>query len=156
MSGGLSCFLGIVLNMETIEINPDVSIPLDELYFSAVRAGGPGGQNVNKVSTKVRLEFDLDNSPSLTDEQKDMIRKRLRNRISGEGILMVASQKSRQQASNREDVIRRFTGLLAGALQKRKVRHKTRVPRAAREDRLESKKKRGMLKQSRNRLTNYD
>jgi len=142
--------------METIEINQEVSIPLDELSFSAVRSGGPGGQNVNKVSTKVRLEFDVDNSPSLTDEQKEMIRKRLRNRISGEGILRVASQKSRQQASNREDVIRRFAGLLAGALQKRKRRRKTRVPRAAREERLESKKRRGMLKKSRSQSRFYD
>lgn len=135
--------------METIEINPDLSIPLDEISFSAVRSSGPGGQNVNKVSTKVQLEFDVDKSPSLNDEQKDLVKKRLAGRISGEGILRVSSQKTRQQASNREDVIRRFAGLLAGALQERKVRKKTRVPRTSRKERLEEKKKRGFLKQSR-------
>ena len=135
--------------METVEVNPDLMIPLDELSFSAVRSSGPGGQNVNKVSTKVRLEFDVEKSPSLNDEQKELIKKRLAGRISGEGILRVSSQKTRQQASNREDVIRRFAGLLAGALQERKVRKKTRVPKTSRKERLEEKKKRGFLKQSR-------
>ena len=142
--------------MESVEINQNLSIPLSELSFSAVRSGGPGGQNVNKVNTKVRIEFDLENSPSLTDEQKDMIRKRLRNRISGEGILQVSSQKSRHQASNREDAIHRFALLLSGALQKRKKRRKTKVPKAARQARLEDKKKRGLLKKSRSQSRFYD
>ncbi len=135
--------------METVEINPDLKIPIEELSFSAVRSSGPGGQNVNKVSTKVRLEFDVEKSPSLNDEQKELIKKRLPGRISGEGILRVSSQKTRQQASNREDVIRRFAGMIAGALQERKVRKKTRVPKTSRKERLEEKKKRGFLKQSR-------
>jgi len=134
--------------MESIEINRELSIPLDELVFSAVRSSGPGGQNVNKVSTKVRLEFNVEASPSLTGEQKDLIRKRLAARISGEGILQVSSQKSRHQASNRDDAIERFSRLLAGALQKRKARRSTRVPDASRE-RLEAKKRRSFLKQNR-------
>ena len=135
--------------MENIEINSELAIPFDELSFSAVRSSGPGGQNVNKVSTKVRLEFDVEKSPSLNDEQKALIKKRLAGRISGEGILRVSSQKTRQQASNREDVIRRFAGLIAGALQERKVRKKTGIPKKSRRDRLEEKKKRGFVKQSR-------
>jgi ribosome-associated protein len=135
--------------METIEINQDLSIPLDELTFSAVRSSGPGGQNVNKVSTRVSLEFDVDKSPSLNEEQKNLIKKRLKGRISGEGIFRVSSQKSRQQSTNREDALRRFAGLLAGALQERKVRRKTGVPKASKQERLEEKKKRGFIKQSR-------
>ncbi len=135
--------------METIEINQEVSIPVDELTFSAVRSGGPGGQNVNKVSTKVILEFNVDKSPSLTDEQKELIKRRLAGRISGEGIFRVSSQKSRQQSTNREDAMRRFSGLLKGALQKKKIRRQTAVPKVSRQERLEEKKKRGFIKQSR-------
>lgn len=135
--------------MESIDINQELSIPLDELAFTAVRSSGPGGQNVNKVSTKVSLEFDVDKSPSLTEEQKILIKRRLPGRISGEGILRVSSQKTRQQATNREDAVRRFAGLLAGALRERKVRRRTRVPKASRRERLEEKKKRGFVKQSR-------
>jgi len=122
---------------------------LDELTFSAVRSSGPGGQNVNKVNTRVILEFDLDKSPSLNEEQKTLIKKRLKGRISGEGIFRVSSQKSRQQSTNRDDAIRRFAGLLAGALQERKARRKTSVPKASRQERLEEKKRRGFIKQSR-------
>jgi len=122
---------------------------LDELTFSAVSSSGPGGQNVNKVNTRVILEFDLDKSPSLNEEQKTLIKKRLKGRISGEGIFRVSSQKSRQQSTNRDDAIRRFAGLLAGALQERKARRKTSVPKASRQERLEEKKRRGFIKQSR-------
>ena len=122
---------------------------MDELTFSAVRSSGPGGQNVNKVNTRVILEFDLDKSPSLNEEQKTLIKKRLKGRISGEGIFRVSSQKSRQQSTNRDDAIRRFAGLLAGALQERKARRKTSVPKASRQERLEEKKRRGFIKQSR-------
>ena len=135
--------------MESIDINQELSIPMAELAFSAVRSSGPGGQNVNKVSTKVCLEFNVDKSPSLTDEQRILINRRLASRISGEGILRVSSQKTRQQAANREDAVRRFSGLLAGALQKKKVRRDTRVPKAAKQERMEEKKKRGFVKQSR-------
>ena len=135
--------------MESIDINQELSIPIDELTFSAVRSSGPGGQNVNKVSTKVSLEFDVDKSPSLTEEQKILINRRLAGRISGEGILRVSSQKTRQQATNREDAVRRFSGLLAGALRERKVRRGTRVPKASRQERIDDKKKRGFIKQSR-------
>jgi len=135
--------------MESIEINQELSIPIDELTFSAVRSSGPGGQNVNKVSTKVSLEFNVDKSPSLNDEQKELIKRRLAGRISGEGIFRVSSQKTRQQATNREDAVRRFSGLLAGALQKKKVRRDTGVPKASKQERLEEKKKRGFIKQSR-------
>lgn len=135
--------------MESIEINQDLSIPMDELTFSAVRSSGPGGQNVNKVSTRVSLEFDVDKSPSLNEEQKTLIKKRLKGRISGEGIFRVSSQKSRQQSTNREDALCRFAGLLAGALQERKARRNTAIPKVSRQERLEEKKKRGFIKQSR-------
>lgn len=139
--------------MEVVAITRDLSIPLDELSFSAIRSSGPGGQHVNKVNTKVRLDFDLENSPSLNGEQKNLIRKRLAGRITKEGVLQVSSQRSRYQSKNRDDAIQRFALLLSGALHKRKMRKKTRVPAPSREKRLEAKKKRGLLKQSRGPVT---
>ena len=134
-----------------IEITDRVSIPEEELSFTASRSGGPGGQNVNKVSTKITLWFDLTNSPSLSEEDKALITDRLGSRIDKEGVLRVVSQSTRSQLSNRELAIERFVELLQAALHRLPVRKKTRVSKGAKERRLEEKKQRGGIKRERSR-----
>src|SRR5213079_1940233 len=111
-----------------IEVMPGVSIPEDELHFDASRSGGPGGQNVNKVSTRVTLTFDVLHSSALPSEQRRRILARLRTRINKDGLLRVVSQRTRSQELNREDVTARFAELSAAALTKQRPRMKTKVP----------------------------
>ncbi|HQN18992.1 MAG TPA: alternative ribosome rescue aminoacyl-tRNA hydrolase ArfB [Syntrophobacteraceae bacterium] len=130
-------------------INERISIPEDELDFTASRSSGPGGQHVNKVSSKVILWFDLDNSPSLSDEDKALIKSRLRSRIGKDGVLRVVSQSTRSQAANRERAILRFTELLQDALKRVPIRRRRGVSRAAKERRLEEKRQHSILKSRR-------
>ena len=135
-----------------IKISNQLSIPLKELRFTASRSSGPGGQNVNKVNTRVTLWFDVANSPSLSDGQKELIRSNLSTRINREGILRVVSQKHRTQASNRDEAIERFASLVGGSLRRVSPRRKTSISKAARERRLEEKRHRGALKKERSRV----
>jgi len=121
----------------------------DELVFRFSRGGGPGGQNVNKVNTKVTAFFDAVNSRSFSGEQKEQILKALANRADKDGVIRVVSQQYRTQKANREAAVERLKELLTGALKKKKVRKKTKVPKAARRKRLEKKKWRGSLKKQR-------
>jgi ribosome-associated protein len=134
-----------------VEINDKVSIPDEELAFIASRSSGPGGQHVNKVSSRVTLRFDLDGSPSLTDAQKRRIRARLATRVSRDGVLRVVCQASRSQAANRKEAVRRFAALLRNALKRAVPRHKTHVPDAERRRRLDEKRRRSQLKRLRSR-----
>lgn len=134
-----------------VVINERISIPDDELEFSASRSGGPGGQNVNKVSTKVILEFNVLSSASLSFEDKERILERLGNRISKEGVLRVASQGTRSQHSNRELVMERFIELIRAALKQLPIRKKTRMSRAAKQRRLEEKKQHSAIKRERSK-----
>ena len=126
-----------------------LAIPGDELDFKTSRSSGPGGQNVNKVETRVTLLFDLESSTSLADEQKALLRERLASRISKEGVLRVTSQKHRTQKANREAAVERFHQLVADALSERAPRRRTRTPRAAKRRRLEAKRRRSDLKRRR-------
>jgi ribosome-associated protein len=132
-----------------IEITPTLAIPAEELAFTASRSGGPGGQNVNKVSTRVTLLFDVDASPSLSAEQKTVVRERLATRMSNAGVLHVTSQRHRSQARNREAALERFVELLRWALAEPEQRRPTRPPRAVRERRIAAKKRRGETKRRR-------
>ena len=132
-----------------IYINDGVSIPEDELVFTASRSGGPGGQHVNKVSSRVTLRFDLDASPSLTESQKHRVRRLMATRVSRDGVLRVVSRRHRSQLANRREAVERFADLLRGALQRPRRRRKTRIPAAAKRRRLEDKKHRGELKRRR-------
>ena len=134
-----------------IVINEALLIPETELTFTASRSGGPGGQNVNKVSSRVTLTFDVKASPSLSDDQRRRISERLKTRINKDGVLRVVSQRTRSQELNREDAVTLFAELLRRALVVEKRRVKTRVPRAAHDRRLEEKKKRTVVKSERSR-----
>jgi ribosome-associated protein len=129
-----------------IDVMPGLTIPEDELHFDASRSGGPGGQNVNKVSSRVTLTFDVNSSSALSDDQKRMIFQKLAGRINQEGVLRVVSQRTRSQELNRSDATVRFSELIRVALTPQRARIKTRVPRAARDRRVEEKKKRAQVK----------
>jgi ribosome-associated protein len=134
-----------------IRINERISIPENELNFTASHSSGPGGQNVNKVSSRVTLWFDVVNSPSLPLQDKERIIARLAGRIGKDGVLRVISQQTRSQAANRELTIRRLIELLRAALKQSPRRKKTRVSRAARLRRLEEKRQRSLLKKERSK-----
>ena len=139
-----------------IKINDTLTIPLTELSFTASRSSGPGGQNVNKVNTRITLWFNVANSLRLTNRQKELIRNHLPTRISREGILRVVSQKHRTQASNRYEAVKRFTSLLRESLTEASPRRKRAVPMAARKRRLVEKKYRSRIKESRSKTIPLD
>lgn len=132
-----------------IEINRNLSIPEHELSFTTARSGGPGGQHVNKVSSRVTLWFNVAESPSLSAFQKRRIMSRLATRINQEGVLRVVAQQHRSQMANREAAVERFVTLLRDALVQEKPRQKTTIPAAAKRRRVDEKKKRGQIKQQR-------
>ena len=132
-----------------IQITDDISICEDELVFKASRSGGPGGQNVNKVSTRVTVFFDVASATGFSDVQKRRILKHLATRADKNGVVRVASQKFRTQKANREAAVRRLQELLREALTTRPARRKTKVPQWARQRRLEEKRRRSLLKQRR-------
>jgi len=139
-----------------IRINRQLSIPERELRFRFSRSSGPGGQNVNKVNTKVTLSFDVDRSPSLSAEQKRQIKEKLANRITHKGILMISAGFHRTQKANRDAAVNRFAQLIAWALKKPAPRKKTYISRSANERRLRQKKKRSMIKKERGRKFNRE
>lgn len=132
-----------------LEIDANTQIDESELSFKASRSGGPGGQNVNKLNTRVTLLFDVAGSPSLSDEQKRRILRGLATRIDKRGVLRVVSQRFRTQKANRQAAVERFVRLLAEALTPKPVRRRTKVPARARQRRLDDKKHRSRLKQQR-------
>jgi ribosome-associated protein len=132
-----------------ILVTDRLAIPSEELSFTASRSSGPGGQNVNKLSTRVTLQFDVLRSPSLTEDQRQRIFAKLKSRISKDGVLRVSCQQSRSQAANRDRAVERFVELLRQALRRRRRRKRTAVPASARERRLEEKKRRSRVKAAR-------
>jgi ribosome-associated protein len=127
-------------------INDDLTIDDDELRFEFSRSSGPGGQNVNKVETKVRLLFDVGGSKSLGSAQRARIMERLSTRITRDGVLHVTSQRHRSREANRKAAIDRFIELLADALEEDTPRVPTGVPKGAKRRRLESKRRRSRKK----------
>lgn len=138
--------------MNIIEINNSTFIFENELTFIASRSSGPGGQHVNKVSTKVTLEFDVLNSPNLTDEQKTLIQDRLASKLTKEGKLQVSSQVSRSQLKNKEDAVRKLVEMLRDALVVKKKRRRRKRSLAAHFERLQAKKHRSEIKKNRKKV----
>ena len=132
-----------------IEIANNTYIDEDELTFKTSRSGGPGGQNVNKLNTRVTLLFDVANCQTLSDLQKRRVLTRLKTRIDKNGVLRIVSQKFRTQKANRKAAVERFQQLLADALKTRPVRKKTKISYSAKQRRLEQKRRRSMLKRQR-------
>jgi len=122
----------------------------NELHFSASRSSGPGGQNVNKVSSKVELRFHVASSVLLSDAEKEMIGKKLASRINAAGELILVSQAERSQLKNKERVIEKFYLLVSRALTPRKKRKATKPSQASREERLETKRRQSEKKARRN------
>ena len=119
---------------------------LPELSFKTSRSSGKGGQNVNKVSSKVELNFDVVNSALLDQEQKQKILMRLANRINKENILQIIVQSDRSQLRNKESAIEKFQELILNCFIEKKKRIRSKTPRSVKEKRLKSKKKRGEIK----------
>jgi ribosome-associated protein len=132
-----------------IEITNDISINEDEFVFKVSRSSGPGGQNINKLNTRITLFFDVTNCGSLSDFQKRRILTRLASRTDKNGVLRIASQKFRTQGANRRATVERFQQLLVDALKTKPVRKKSKVSYASKQRRLEDKKRRSMLKRQR-------
>ena len=134
---------------EGIRVHSRLVIPWRELRFEAARAGGPGGQNVNKTATKVVLRFDLENSPSLGDWQRARLRERLKNRLNAQGEIVLHASRYRERPQNERDACERLAAMLAEGLRREKVRRKTKPTRGSVKRRLEQKKQRSQLKRRR-------
>lgn len=124
-------------------------ILLAELNFKAVRSSGAGGQNVNKVSSKVVLSFDLENSQAFKEEEKLLLKEKLASKLTQNSVLILNCDEDRSQFKNKSIVIKRFLTIIEKGLHRPKVRRTTKVPRRVNEKRLNAKKVMGKLKQNR-------
>jgi ribosome-associated protein len=129
-----------------------IQILENEIVFKASRSSGPGGQNINKLNTKVTVIFDIKNSGFLNPQQKEIILKKLGNRITKDSRLIVESQKFRTQKANRDFAVEKLMELIENALKKPKIRKPTKPTAAAVERRLKRKKSKSLLKQQRKKV----
>lgn len=123
---------------------------ITELQFQTARSSGPGGQNVNKVETKVQLKFEINNSLILSEEEKLTLLQKASNKVDQEGFIHLSSQEKRSQIQNKELVIRKFYDLLRTAFHKKKIRKASKPSKGAIEERLKSKKAQAEKKANRN------
>ena len=131
---------------------PAAAAFLPEITFQTSRSSGPGGQNVNKVESRVELRFSLENSQLLTDEQKARLVIKLRSRLTAEGLLLITAQEDRSQLRNKDIALRKLHELLTRGLHQEKPRKATRPSKSAVRKRLETKKRDGEKKANRRRV----
>ena len=132
-----------------IEITNKISLNANELEFSFVRASGPGGQNVNKVSTVAQLRFDLQNNSNIPSEAKVRLQKLAGKKLNSDGIIIIDARRFRSQERNKQDAIERLVALIKKSIEKPKPRKKTKPTKAAKLKRLDNKRKKGDLKKNR-------
>jgi ribosome-associated protein len=137
---------------DDVIISDEITIPLSEIEMSAVRSQGAGGQNVNKVASAIHLRFDIANSSALPDRVRQRLLGMDDGRITSDGILIVKSQEHRTQERNRRAALERLVELVQTALVEQKPRKKTRPSKAAKQKRLDSKRRRASIKKARGRV----
>jgi ribosome-associated protein len=138
-----------------LEISPNVAIADEELEWKFIRASGPGGQNVNKVSSAVQLRFLLAQNGSIPQPARQRLRKLAGSKLIDDGSILIAARSERSQEQNRRAALERLADLIRAALVEPKIRRKTRPTRSSKEKRMETKKLRGTTKQGRGRR-NWD
>jgi ribosome-associated protein len=139
-----------------IPITPQISIDEREIDESFVRSSGPGGQNVNKLSTAVQLRFDVRNSPSLPGDVRERLTRLAGSRMTNDGVIVIIAQRHRTQVRNREDALDRLVELIRQAAVRPIKRRPTRPTKASRERRIEGKKRRGGIKNLRRSRPSFD
>ena len=137
---------------KVVHLTDSLSIPLDEIEFTAIRAQGPGGQHVNKASTAIQLRFDIRSSAAFDDTQRARLLALRDRRLSRDGVIVIKAQRFRSQDKNRQDALDRLAVLLTKGLSRPKRRKLTRPGKAAIERRLDDKARRARLKSLRRRL----
>jgi ribosome-associated protein len=139
-----------------IQVTAHIAIDEREIEESFVRSSGPGGQNVNKLSTAVQLRFDVRHSPSLPGDVRDRLERLAGSRLTNDGVLVIIAQRHRTQARNRQDALDRLTEMIRQAAIRPIKRRPTRPTRASRERRIEGKKRRGGIKHLRRSKPSFD
>ncbi len=137
--------------MDALEISNNVALPLDEVEFQAIRAQGAGGQNVNKVSSAIHLRFDV-RASSLPDFYKTRLLELKDRRLNSDGILVIKAQRFRTREKNRADALDRLRDIIRSAAVTEKARRPTRPTRSSQQKRMDSKTRRGQVKQNRGKV----
>ena len=139
-----------------IRITANIALDEKEIKLKYIHASGPGGQNVNKVSSAVQLYFDVQHSPSLPEDVRRRLARRAGKRLTKDGILVLKARSFRNQESNRRDAVLRLVRLIREAAVKPKIRRRSKPTQAARRRRMDSKRKHSTIKRLRRPVTNSD